>query len=113
MESPAGASQLVVVSAVGDHMKEWSMGPAQSRAVARNRPWEWSRKLSGRSAAAVRGPIPDLSITEDTDNTVTFPSSLISSTVLDSCNSCKFSGLSCLTLHLTFKHRSLFCIYGR
>ena len=32
--------------AIGDHMKEWSMGPPQARAVARSRPREWSRKVS-------------------------------------------------------------------
>ena len=42
----AVTDRLVVVSTVGDHMKEWSMGPAQARAVARNRPREWSRKVS-------------------------------------------------------------------
>ena len=31
---------------LGDHMKEWSMGPAQARAVAQSRPREWSRKVS-------------------------------------------------------------------
>ena len=32
---------------LGDHiMKESSMGPAQARAVARNRSREWSRKVS-------------------------------------------------------------------
>ena len=31
---------------LGDHVKEWSMGQAQARAVARNRPREWSRKVS-------------------------------------------------------------------
>ena len=31
---------------LGDHMKEWSTGPAQARAVARSRLREWSRKVS-------------------------------------------------------------------
>ena len=44
---------------LGDHMKEWSMGPAQARAIARDRP-KCSRKVSAGSAVAARAPLPAL-----------------------------------------------------
>ena len=45
---------------LGDHIKEWSMGPAQARAVAWNRPRDRSRKVSAAKCRRARAQIPNL-----------------------------------------------------
>ena len=61
-QEPSNSSWLAQLV---DHLKEWSMGPAQARAVAQNRPREWSRKVS--AAKCRRGTCchtwPDLALT--------------------------------------------------
>ena len=56
MESLAGRPNSLWLAQLGDRMKEWSVGPAQARAIARNRPREWSRKL--RATKCRRGTCP-------------------------------------------------------
>ena len=60
MESLADASELVVASAVRDHTKKLSTGPAQAGAIAQNSPRRWSRKVTAKNGVVARAPILDL-----------------------------------------------------
>ena len=40
-----GRPKLSWLAQLGGHMKDWSMGPAQARTVARNKPREWSKRV--------------------------------------------------------------------
>ena len=41
-----GRPNLSWLAQLGSHLKDWSMGPAQARSIARSRPSAWSRRVS-------------------------------------------------------------------